>query len=83
MELSKKTTILLSPELHRRLTQLAEQKGVSLGELVRQACEKHYGIVSREDRIAAAKGLADLRLPVSDVQSMVKESSADPEDLLP
>lgn len=44
MELSKKTTILFSPETHERLTELAARRGVSLGELVRDACVAQYGI---------------------------------------
>lgn len=32
MELSKKTTILFSPEFHRRLSRLAARRGVSLGD---------------------------------------------------
>ena len=44
MELSKKTTILLSPDLHQRLMRLAAARHVSLGELVRQACEKQVGL---------------------------------------
>jgi hypothetical protein len=43
MELTHKTTILLSKALHRQLTELARERGQSLGELVRQACERQYG----------------------------------------
>ena len=67
MELTKKTTILLSPELHERLTRLGRQEGVSLGELVRRACEKEYGLVSCRDRVEAVRALAELSLPVADV----------------
>jgi predicted DNA-binding protein len=82
MELSKKTTILFPPDLHERLSRLAAQKGVSLGELVRSACEKEYGIVSREDRIEAVRSLAGLALPVEDVAKMKQESVPKPEELL-
>jgi len=82
MELSKKTTILFPPDLHERLSRLAVQKGVSLGELVRSACEKEYGIVSKEDRIEAVRSLAGLELPVKDVKKMKEESVAEPEELL-
>ena len=37
MALTKKTTILLQPELHERLVRLAEQKQSSIGELIRTA----------------------------------------------
>jgi len=82
MELSKKTTILFPPDLHERLSRLAAQKGISLGELVRSACEKQYGIVSREDRLAAVRKLAALELPVGDPGEMKLESVPDPEELL-
>ena len=83
MELSKKTTILFTPELHERLARLARQKGVSLGELVREACERQYGLLSPEDRRAAVRELAELALPVGDTRSMKEESVATPDDLLP
>ena len=74
MSLSHKTTILLSPTLHRRLMQLAEQRGQSLRELVRRACERQYGLVDQEGRLAAVEALAALRLPVGPVEKMTAES---------
>lgn len=53
MELSKKTTTLLSPELHARLTSIAARRGASLGELVREACEARYGVSGGPERGAA------------------------------
>lgn len=47
-ELSERTTILVSPELHRRLEELAEQSGVGMGRLIREACEDQYGIVDSD-----------------------------------
>jgi hypothetical protein len=81
MELSKKTTILLSPTLHRRLAQLAVRRRTSIGDLVRSACERQYGLVADEDRLAAARALADLRLPVADVATMKRESTPPPKEL--
>ena len=83
MELSKKTTILFSPELHDQLSRLAEQRGVSLGELVRSACAKQYGIVHNEARVEAVRELAQLSLPVADVQAMKRQSVPRPDDLIP
>lgn len=73
-ELSKKTTILFSPELHERLTRLAEQRGGSLGWLVREACVRQYGLVAGEDRLAAVQSLEALSLPVGDPIQMKRES---------
>jgi len=83
MELSKKTTILFSPELHRRLTLLAEKRHVSLGELVREACEAHYGIAGSPERTEAVRALAAMRLPVGTPSSMKQESQPDSGDILP
>jgi len=83
MELSKKTTILFSPELHRRLSEFAARRGVSLGEVVREACEATYGLVDSEARRAAAVALAQLDLPVGRPGAMKRESQPDPDALLP
>lgn len=83
MELTKKTTILFPPDLHARLTRLADLKGTSLGELVRSACEKQYGLASTEERLAAVKALASLDLPVGTPEEMARESVPAPRDLTP
>ena len=83
MELSKKTTILLSERLHARLTRLAEREATSLGELVRRACETQYGWQDSEDRVAAVDELAALSLPVASVRTMKRQSVPNPDDLLP
>ncbi len=83
MELSKKTTILFPPNLHDHLVQLAQRMGVSLGELVRRACEAQYGILSEEERVKAVAELASLALPVGETGTMKRESTAEPDELLP
>lgn len=82
MELSKKTTILFTPELHEQLSRLAAHRGISLGELVRDACEKRYGLASREERLAAVEELAGLDLPIGTPAEMKVESVPKPEELL-
>lgn len=62
MDLSKKTTILFSPQMHEQLSRLANQKRTSLGALVRDACEKRYGLVSKERRLAAVRQLGGMAL---------------------
>ena len=79
--LSHKTTILLSEQLHRRLSELARERGQSLGELVRQACERQYGMTDQRARLAAVEALGAMRLPVGPIEQMVAESVADPKDL--
>jgi hypothetical protein len=76
-------TILFSPEMHRRLTDLAARRGRSLGELVREACEVQYGVVGGRDQEAAVAELAGLALPVDTPGTMKRESVPDPDDLLP
>lgn len=83
MELSKKMTILLSPDLHTRLSRLAEQLGLSMGELIRTACERQYGIASQEDRLEAVRALSGLDLPVGTPGAMKRESVPPPDELLP
>ena len=83
MELSKKTTILLSPDLHTRLSRLAEQLGLSMGELIRTACERQYGIASQEDRLEAVRALSGLDPPVGTPAAMKRESVPPPDELLP
>lgn len=83
MDLSKKTTILFPPTLHDRLAKLATLRGVSMGDLVRRACEQQYGAASRDERLAAVRDLAALSLPVGEPEEMAAESVPRPEELLP
>ena len=80
-DLMKKTTILFPPDLHERLSRLAEQQGISLGDLVRKACEIQYGLVSAETRLEVVRSLAAMSLPVGDPGTMKRESVPRAEDL--
>ena len=83
MELVKKTTILFAPDLHAHLVEVARLRGVSLGELVRSACEAQYGVTSKEERLRAVEKLRRLSLPVGSIRTMKRQSVPSPEDLLP
>ena len=74
MVLSKKTTILLSAELHERLSRLAEHRGTSLGALVRQACEIQYGLVPIDARLRAVRELSSFYLPVGNPEDLERGS---------
>jgi hypothetical protein len=82
MELSKKTTILFPPDLHKRLARLAAREGTSIGELVRSAVRRQYGLFPGEERLAAVDELAGLALPVGSPQEMENESVPAPEEIL-
>jgi len=83
MELTKKTTILFPPDLHQHLTLLARERKVSVGQLIRAACRRQYGLSSTEDRLRAVRELCRLRLPVASVARMKRESVTDPAALMP
>lgn len=78
MELTKKTTILFPPDLHRRLERLARERGTSMGELVREACRRNYGLVPEPERLQAVRRLSQLGLPVADPDEMKREGTVDP-----
>ncbi len=83
MELTKKTTILLPPDLHEQLAALARQRRVSVGHLIRTACRRQYGVVPKEERLKAVEEFARLGLPVAGVARMKRESLSDPAALMP
>jgi predicted DNA-binding protein len=83
MELSRKTTILLPPRLHEHLKRVARQRGVSIGHLIREACETQYRYVSKKDRLDAAEELTNLGLPVASPGQMARESMPDPDEIMP
>ncbi len=83
MELSKKTTILFSPQMHQQLARLADHKRTSLGDLVRDACQKQYRLVSNERRLQAVQQLGRMTLPVDDAQVMRDQAVPSAGDLLP
>jgi predicted DNA-binding protein len=83
MELSKKTTILFPPELHDHLVRLSQRMGISLGELVRRACEAKYGTTEARPRLEAVRELERLELPVASPEHMAEESVPHPDELLP
>ena len=63
MSLTKRTTVLLTSDLHARLVAVAEQRGTSVGDLIRAACEEACRVAPRPGRVAAVRELGFLSLP--------------------
>lgn len=80
---SHKTTILLTPSLHERLTRLARARGTSMGQLIRSAVEAQYGLAEPGERLAAVAALAGLSLPVHTPAAMKAESIPYDEEPVP
>ena len=83
MELTEKTTILLPAWLHRHLKRVAQRKNVSMGKLIRDACEEKYVSIEKEDRETALNALQKLALPVDNTEKMKAESVVSAEEIVP
>ncbi len=82
MDLSKKTTVLFSQDLHKKLKNLAHARKRSMGDLIRTACEKQYHLSSVDESLQAVEELARLDLPVSSLSEIKKQLNPSPKDLL-
>lgn len=71
--LTKKTTILFTPELYRQLHNIAKTLKISVAELLRQAAIKQYLLSDKKRRLEAVKHLSQIGGPVSDWETMEKE----------
>lgn len=70
--LSERTQVLLSPAQRRRVERLAEERGLSVGAVIREAIDHHLPARtrSRGEALSAIKGL---RLPVDDWSRLEEE----------
>lgn len=71
--LTKKTTILFSPDLYRQLEDIAGAAKASVAELIRRAVIKQYLLSDKKKRLEAVKHLVQIGGPVSDWQTMEEE----------
>jgi plasmid stability protein len=78
--LTRRTQLLLDDDLHRRLREIAAERGISMGALIREAIdEKLSGTHSVQDKRARAidKLLAAEPMPVEDWPIMKRQMIED------
>jgi hypothetical protein len=73
MPLTRRTQLLLDDDLHRRLRELAAQRGVSLGALIREAIDEKLANMHESRSKAFAKLLEAEPMPVDDWPVMKQE----------
>ncbi|HXD53380.1 MAG TPA: CopG family transcriptional regulator [Solirubrobacteraceae bacterium] len=72
--LTRRTQLLLDDELHERLRRLAEERGISLGALIREAIDEKLAQGTRDARAEAAQRLlAAEPMPVEDWSEMKRQ----------
>ncbi|MBL7073998.1 hypothetical protein ISS37_02000 [candidate division KSB1 bacterium] len=71
--LDKKTTILFSPSLFKCLEALAKVKRTSIGNLIREAVKRQYGLLEENERLKAVKALGEINAPVKEWAEMEGE----------
>jgi len=64
--LTRRTQLLLDDELHRRLREIAAQRGISMGALIREAIDEKLSQVQDDRATAIEKLLAAEPMPVED-----------------
>ncbi len=71
--LTRRTQLLLDDELHERLRQIAAERGVSLGALIREAIDEKLASMHESRSKAFAKLLEAEPMPVDDWPAMKQE----------
>jgi len=79
--LTRRTQLLLDDELHRRLREIAAQRGISMGALIREAVEEKLSR-TQDARAEAIQQLLDAEpMPVEDwpvmKRQMIEDMNAD------
>ena len=74
MMMSERLEVRIDPATMELLKEVSEKRGVSVGELVRQAVSTYLGAEDRAARMAAAEALCSLELfEVDDWEVMEEE----------
>ncbi|HXC46174.1 MAG TPA: CopG family transcriptional regulator [Solirubrobacteraceae bacterium] len=71
--MTRRTQLLLDDDLHRRLREIAIQRGISLGALIREAIDEKLSSVQDARAMAIDKLLAAEPMPVEDWPIMKKQ----------
>jgi hypothetical protein len=71
--LTRRTQLLLDDDLHRRLREIAAQRGISLGALIREAIDEKLTSMHDSRSKAFAKLLEAEPMPVDDWSAMKQE----------
>jgi len=74
--LNERLQVLVSAEQRRRLESEARRRGTSVGSLIREAVDAHFGSVTREDRLRALdqiKAMHGRYLPPDELNRIVEE----------
>lgn len=71
--LTRRTQLLLDDDLHRRLREIAAQRGISMGALIREAIDEKLSSVQDDRARAIDKLLAAEPMPVDDWPVMKQE----------
>lgn len=71
--LNRRTQLLLDDDLHRRLREIATQRGISLGALIREAIDEKLASMHDSRSRAFAKLLEAEPMPVDDWPVMKQE----------
>lgn len=72
------TSISLPPDVYEQIRQLGIKRGMSLAQLVFEACTAQFGLSAREARRQAVRKLGALTLPVGTPEEMEWESVPQP-----
>ncbi len=75
--LTRRTQLLLDDDLHRRLREIAAQRGISMGALIREAIDEKLSQAQDDRARAIDKLLAAEPMPVDDWPVMKKQMLED------
>jgi len=75
--LTRRTQLLLDDDLHKRLREIAAQRGISMGALIREAIDEKLSSVQDDRAQAIDELLAAEPMPVDDWPVMKKEMLED------